>query len=67
MLTKGFLALQWSLQAIADQLNREGHTTAQGRAFHKMQVKRILDRREFYEGEYRYAGIEARGKHQAIL
>lgn len=58
---------EWSLEDIANQLNREGHTTAQGRMFYKMQVKRILDREGFYKGEYRYAGIEAQGKHQAIL
>ena len=57
----------WSLQAIAEQLNREGHTTAQEHVFHKMQVKRILDRQRFYSGTYRYAGVEAPGKHPAIL
>lgn len=57
----------WSLQLLADQLNREGHTTAQGKQFHKTQVKRILDRRAFYEGTYNYAGIQAQGRHEAIL
>jgi len=32
-----------------------------------MQVKRILDRRSLYEGNYRYAGVEAVGRHRAIL
>jgi DNA invertase Pin-like site-specific DNA recombinase len=56
-----------SLQKLADILNAEGHTTKDGKRFHPMQVKRVLDRRAVYEGRYLYAGIEADGKHQAIL
>ena len=56
-----------SLQQLADRLNAEGYTTAQGCSFKKMQVKRILDRRDFYAGLYSYAGIEAEGRHEAIL
>ncbi len=56
-----------SLQDIADHLNVEGHTTAQGKQFKRMQVKRILDRKDLYSGVYKYAGIEAVGQHQAIL
>lgn len=56
-----------SLQALADMLNAEGHTTAQGATFKKMTVKRILGRRDFYAGAYTYAGIEAEGKHEAII
>jgi len=56
-----------SLQNIADILNWEGLTTKEGQQFHAMQVKRILDRRDIYEGGYRYSGIAARGKHQPIL
>lgn len=56
-----------SLQKIADILNVEGLTTKEGKLFHPMQVKRILDRRAFYEGIYRYSGVEAGGKHQRIL
>lgn len=57
-----------SLQQIADQLNMEGHTTAQGAAFSKVQVKRILDRREFYSGTYVYSDITTeKGLHQAII
>ena len=33
-----------SLQAIADKLNAEGHTTRRGRPWNPMQVKCILDR-----------------------
>lgn len=57
----------WSLQQLADQLNIEGHTTAQEKSFKPMQVKRILDREDFYSGRYSYAGIEAEGKHEAII
>lgn len=57
----------WSLSEIAFQLNQEGFTTQQGKQFTKVQVKRILDRREFYEGQYHYGGITATGLHQAIL
>jgi site-specific DNA recombinase len=57
----------WTLQQVANQLNREGHTTAQGKRFRPMQVKRILDRIDFYGGTYSYAGIQAGGQHQAII
>jgi hypothetical protein len=32
-----------------------------------MQVKRILDRKAFYEGVYNYSGVEAEGQHKPIL
>jgi site-specific DNA recombinase len=57
----------WTLQQLADQLNKEGHTTAQGKKFKSMQVKRILDRKNFYSGTYSYSGIESAGQHEAIL
>lgn len=57
----------WSLQQIANQLNAEGHTTARGTEFKKMQVKRILDRKDFYAGQYQYSGIAAPGQHRAII
>ncbi len=57
----------WTLQELADRLNQEGHTTAQGKAWRKMQVKRVLDRQGFYNGRYIYSGIEAQGLHEAIL
>ena len=56
-----------SLKKIADILNAEGYTTKEGRQFHAMQVKRILDRRAFYEGIYSYSGVKAKGQHQTIL
>lgn len=57
----------WTLSQIASQLNEEGFTTQQGKSFTKVQVKRILDRKSFYEGQYQYGGITATGLHQAIL
>ena len=56
-----------SLKKIADILNSEGYTTKEGKPFHPMQVKRILDRKTFYEGTYAYSGVEAKGQHQIIL
>jgi glutaminase len=56
-----------TLQKIADNLNAEGFTTKEDKPFHPMQVKRILDRKAFYEGIYRYSGVEVDGKHQRIL
>jgi DNA-binding transcriptional regulator WhiA len=57
----------WTLTQIAESLNEEGFKTQQGSLFTKVQVKRILDRRDFYSGIYRYGDIEADGLHQAIL
>jgi site-specific DNA recombinase len=57
----------WSLSQIASQLNEEGHRTKQGKLFTKVQVKRILDRKPFYSGVYRYGEIIANGTHEAIL
>jgi site-specific DNA recombinase len=57
----------WTLQQLADKLNKEGHTTAQGKQFKSMQVKRILDRQGLYSGIYTYSGIEAEGQHEAII
>jgi len=56
-----------SLKTIADMLNGEGYTSKEGKQFHPMQVKRILDRKSFYEGIYRYSGVESEGQHQNII
>ncbi|WP_310829411.1 recombinase family protein [Paenibacillus pedocola] len=56
-----------TLSELASQLNQEGFTTQQGKLFTKVQVKRILDRRDFYQGTYRYGNIEAVGLHQALI
>jgi site-specific DNA recombinase len=55
------------LKKIADTLNTEGYTTKEGKPFHPMQVKRILDRKTLYQGTYKYSGVEAEGQHKAIL
>jgi hypothetical protein len=52
---------------VADILKAEGFATKEGKRFHPMQVKRILDRKAFYEGMYRYSGVEVNGQHQTIL
>lgn len=57
----------WSLSQYASELNKEGYRTAQGKAFTKVQVKRIFDREALYRGLYRYGQIEARGQHQSII
>ncbi len=56
-----------TLQTLANIINKEGHRTAQGKRFHSMQIKRILDRKEFYSGQYCYSGITAAGQHEAIV
>lgn len=57
----------WSLSQLAYQMNYDRFTTAQGKKFTKVQVKRILDRKEFYQGLYLYGDIKAEGMHQAII
>lgn len=57
----------WSLSQIAAELNQAGYRTVQRKPFTKVQVKRILDREDFYRGTYRYGLIEAKGLHQPIL
>jgi len=56
-----------SFDAIAQKLNVLGHTTATGKSFSKVQVKRIFDRKELYEGIYKYSDITTQGMHEAIL
>ncbi|MEK4670714.1 recombinase family protein [Niallia sp. FSL R7-0271] len=38
---------KWSLSKLEEALNKEGYQTTQGKAFTKVQVKRILDRQSF--------------------
>lgn len=57
----------WSLNQIAEQLNQEGYKTTKGKDFTKVQVKRILDRKSFYQGNYTYGEIEVKGIHQPII
>lgn len=57
----------WTLAQVADRVNEGGFLTAQGKRFNPIQIKRVLDRRDFYRGEYRYSDVVARGQHAAIL
>lgn len=58
---------RWSLSRLAVQLNADGFHTRHGKQFTDVQVKRILDREDFYRGMYHYGGVEAEGQHEAIL
>lgn len=58
----------WSLRQLADAINQEGHTTAQGKRFTAMQVKRVLDRRPLYEGRaIQFAGVEGESKQPRLV
>jgi hypothetical protein len=58
----------WTLQRIAEQLNTEGYANSRGKTFTKVQVKRILDREDFYKGNYQYGDVTtSQGQHKAIL
>ncbi len=56
-----------TLQNMADIMNEEGHRGRKGKPFNPMLVKRILGRKDFYSGTYRYGGVESRGDHEPIL
>jgi DNA invertase Pin-like site-specific DNA recombinase len=58
---------RYSLRKIADNLNQKGLTTAEDKPFRAMQVKRVVDRRRFYRGFYRYDGNEVLGVHEALI
>ncbi len=58
---------EWSLRQLATALNEAGHTTAQNKPFHAIQVQRVLARQNFYQGTYRYATVEVPGRHVPIL
>ncbi|ACO29478.1 recombinase family protein [Bacillus cereus] len=57
----------WSLTQLAERLNRDGYRTEKGKLFTKVQVKRMLDRENFYRGVYTYGQIQTNGKHPAII
>lgn len=57
-----------SLRSVADELNALGLCTAENRTWHAAQVKRVLDRRPLYLGQYSYAGVRTeQGKQERIL
>ncbi|MEK4455236.1 recombinase family protein [Paenibacillus sp. FSL L8-0506] len=57
----------WSLSKYAFQLNYDGFSTAKDKPFTKVQVKRILDREDFYKGFYCYGEISSIGHYSAII
>jgi DNA invertase Pin-like site-specific DNA recombinase len=56
-----------TLDEIAVWLHEAGYTTSTGRRYHRAQVKRILDNRDFYAGKYAYDGVSGvDGQHEII-
>lgn len=56
-----------TLERIACYMNQSGYTGRNGKDFNPMLVKRILDREDFYKGEYEYGGIKSIGDYEPIL
>ena len=48
-----------TLDEIAASLREAGYVTSTGRKYHRAQVKRLLDNRDFYAGKYAYDGISS--------
>ena len=56
-----------TMDEIATSLHEAGYTTSTGRKYHRAQVKRILDNRDFYAGKYAYDGVSGvDGQHEII-
>ncbi len=56
-----------TLDEIAVSLHEAGFVTSTGMKYHRTQVKRILDNRDFYAGKYTYDGIASDdGQHKII-
>ncbi len=56
-----------TLDEVAESLFKAGLRTSKGRRYHRAQVKRILDNREFYSGKYAYDGVSGvDGQHDII-
>ncbi len=56
-----------TLDEIAASLHEAGYVTSTGRKYHRAQVKRILDNKDFYAGKYAYDGIASDdGQHEII-
>ncbi len=56
-----------TLERIAYYMNLLGYTGRNGKDFNPMLVKRILDREDFYRGEYHYGDIKSVGDYEPIL
>jgi hypothetical protein len=52
---------------MARKLNEEGFTTAENKPFRMEQVRRIIQRESIYKGTYQYAGVQSKGKYEAII
>jgi site-specific DNA recombinase len=58
---------KWSLSDIAHALNNEGYRTREGQGFTKVQVKRILDRKDIYQGKFIHGSVTVLGKHSTLI
>lgn len=56
-----------TLERIAYYMNESGYRGRNDKKFNAMLVKRILDREDFYRGEYEYSGIKSVGDYEPIL
>ena len=56
-----------TLEQMAYYMNQSGYTGRNGKDFNPMLVKRILDREDFYKGEYEYGGMKSIGDYEPIL
>lgn len=56
-----------TLEKISELMKVEGYKSRRGADFNPMLVKRILDKKDFYEGKYRYGGIDSIGDYEPIL
>lgn len=64
----GLAANGYTLQAIADSVNRTGFKTHRGSIFRTSTIQTILANRKTYEGYYKYGtGAWVKGQHDAIL
>jgi DNA invertase Pin-like site-specific DNA recombinase len=58
----------YSMQEIADTLNKKGYITRSEGQFTKSQVRNILEKKKTYSGMYRYGGSEwVSGEQEAII
>lgn len=56
-----------TLKQIAELMELEGYKSRGGADFNPMLVKRILDKKDFYMGKYKYGGIDSIGDYEPIL
>lgn len=58
----------YSMMAIADELNNRGYRTKKGGAFRHSAIQTILNNKQTYKGTYKYGTEESTvGQHEAIL